>query len=108
MPYYAKNNTYSHLTLDERRIIFSSISNGSTKYAIAENIGKNKSTIGKELKLHRILTDKCPLKCSNYRKCVHGRGCTSYCPYFFKFICTPQGQVSRRLQRMPLTQILPP
>lgn len=34
------NKSQSHLTLDERRIILTGISNGSTKSAIAQNIGK--------------------------------------------------------------------
>ena len=49
------NNAFSHLTLDERRIILTGIINGSTKTAIAQTIGKDKSTVGKEIKLHRIL-----------------------------------------------------
>ncbi|MBQ8828384.1 MAG: helix-turn-helix domain-containing protein, partial [Clostridia bacterium] len=49
------NNSHSHLTLDERRIILAGITNGSTKTAIAQNIGKDKSTIGKEIKLHRTI-----------------------------------------------------
>ncbi len=47
-------NAYSHLTLEERRIIIKGITNGSTKTAIAQ-------TIGKEIKAHRILVKKCPL-----------------------------------------------
>ena len=43
-------NTYSHLTLEERRIILNGISHGSTKTAIAQTIGKDKSTVGKEIK----------------------------------------------------------
>ncbi|MBR4908577.1 MAG: helix-turn-helix domain-containing protein, partial [Acidaminococcaceae bacterium] len=41
-------NAFSHLTLDERRIILTGIKNGSTKTAIARTLGKDKSTIGKE------------------------------------------------------------
>ena len=47
------NNSFSHLTLDERRIILTGITNGSSKTAIAQTIGKDKSTVGKEIKLHR-------------------------------------------------------
>lgn len=42
-------NAYSHLTLQERRIILTGITNGSTKTAIAKTIGKDKSTVGKEI-----------------------------------------------------------
>lgn len=54
----------------------------STKTAIAQTIGKDKSTVGKEIKLHRALTHKCkmPLECNNYRKCPFGRQCALDCP----------------------------
>ena len=35
------SNVFSHLTLEERRIILAGISNGSTKSAIAKTIGKD-------------------------------------------------------------------
>ena len=62
-------NSFSHLTLAERRIILAGITNGSTKTAIAQTIGKDKSTVGKEIKLHRTLTHKCkmPLECTHYK-----------------------------------------
>lgn len=83
------NNSFSHLTLEERRIILSGIINESPKNAIAKTIGKDKSTVGKEIRLHRTLTHKCkmPLECSNYRKCVHGRQCTLDCPDYIPFKC---------------------
>ena len=69
----SETHGFTHLTLEERRIILAGITNGSTKAAIAQTIGKDKSTVGKEIKLHRTLTHKCslPLECSNYRKCVY-------------------------------------
>ena len=36
-------NAFSHLTLEERRIILTGITNGSTKTTIAQTIGKEKS-----------------------------------------------------------------
>ena len=83
-------NSFSHLTLDERRIILTGITNGSTKAAIALTLGKDKSTIGKEIKKHRVLSYKCalPMECSNYRKCPYGRHCTADCPGYSKFRCT--------------------
>ena len=82
-------NAFSHLTLDERRIILTGIKNGSTKTAIARTLGKDKSTIGKEIKLHRTLPHKCslPLECSNYRKCTFERRCTADCPHYVPFRC---------------------
>jgi len=84
------NNYNKHLTLEERRIILTGIKNGSTKKAIADTLGKEKSTIGKEIKLHRYLASKCkmPLECSNYRKCVFERKCQVNCPDYVHFKCS--------------------
>lgn len=84
------NNKFSHLTLEERRIILTGIINNSTKTAIAKTIGKDNSTVGKEIKLHRKLTYKCnmPLECAAYRKCSFGRKCTLDCPSYIPFRCS--------------------
>lgn len=83
-------NSFTHLTLEERRIILVGIQNGSTKAAIAKTLGKDKSTIGKEIKLHRVSVHKCslPLECSNYRRCVYDRQCSKDCPDYAVFHCT--------------------
>ena len=83
------SNSFKHLTLEERRVILTGIKNGSTKTAIAQTLGKDKSTIGKEIKLHRALTHKCkmPLECNNYRKCIFGRLCTPDCEKYSPFRC---------------------
>lgn len=83
-------NAYFHLTLEERRIILKGITNGSTKTAIAQTIGKDKSTVGKEIKAHRVLVKKCPLslECSAYRKCTFDRQCTPDCPDYMPFRCS--------------------
>ena len=80
----------SHLTKPDRQIIETGIRNGSTKAAIAETIGKDGSTIGKEIRLHRALTSKCkmPLECSAYKKCPYGRCCDPGCPGYVPFKCT--------------------
>ncbi len=85
----ASMNSNSHLTLEERRIIRAGIDNGSTKTAIAQTIGKDNSTVGKEIKLHRLLSYKCslPLECNAYRKCTHERHCTLDCPDYVPFHC---------------------
>lgn len=86
----SNSNSFSHLTFEERCIILKGITNNSSKAAIAKTIGKDKSTIGKEIKLHRELTYKCnmPLECNNYRKCTYGRNCTLNCKGYSKFKCT--------------------
>ena len=84
------NNANTHLTREERRIIKTGIENSSTKTAIGLTIGKDNSTIGKEIKLHRTLKYKCslPLECVNYKKCTYGRNCTVSCPNYEKFKCS--------------------
>lgn len=83
-------NANTHLTSEERSIIETGIRNGSTKTAIAKTIGKDNSTVGKEIKQHRYLKHKSPLalECANYKKCKHGRECTVECPDYEKFTCT--------------------
>ena len=65
------SNKYFHLTLAERQIIETGISHGSTKAAVAKTLGKDKSTIGKEIKLHRVksFSISYPLDCSLFPKC---------------------------------------
>ena len=84
------DNKNKALTLEERRIIETGIRNASTKTAIARILGKDKSTIGKEIKLHRCLSYKCALKreCASYRKCKHGRECQEGCPDYSPFKCS--------------------
>ena len=82
-------NSNKHLTLEERRIIETGIRNGSTHTAIANILGKDKSTIGREIKQHRELQYKChlPLECKNYQKCYHGRHCETTCVDYVPFQC---------------------
>lgn len=84
------DNKNKALTLEERKIIETGIRNGSTKTAIAATVGKDKSTIGKEIRLHRYLSYKCnlALECSGYKKCRHGRECRTDCPDFRLFTCS--------------------
>ncbi|MGN8728071.1 helix-turn-helix domain-containing protein [Bulleidia sp. HCP3S3_F2] len=59
------SNKNLHLTDDERRIIQRGIENNSSKKSIADTLGKDKSTIGKEIKNHRTLSYKLkyPVEC---------------------------------------------
>ena len=63
------SNANSHITREERGIIETGIRNGSTKTAIAKTIGKDNSTVGKEIKQHRVLKYKTSLsmECANYK-----------------------------------------
>lgn len=84
------DNKNKALTLVDRNITENGIRSGSTKTAIARTIGKDKSTIGKEIRLHRYLSHKCslPLECAGYKKCKHGRLCTQNCPDYVPFKCS--------------------
>lgn len=85
----AATNKNLHLTENERQIIANGIQNGSTKTSIATVLGKDKSTIGKEIKMHRSRTHKCslPLECVNYTKYKHSRNCSTQCIDFLQFFC---------------------
>ncbi len=82
------DNKNSHLTRDERVIIETGISNGSSKKSIASTIGKDNSTVGKEIKLHRFVSyrSRYPIDCVNYAKCKLGRNCNG-CDSYEKFKC---------------------
>lgn len=82
------NNKNLHLTIQERIIIEKGIENGSTKAAIALTIGKDKSTVGKEIKKHRELVHKSSYKinCANMKNCSHNHVCDN-CADFKPFTC---------------------
>ena len=86
----ASSNKNLHLTLAERSIIETGCTNASTKAAIARTLGKDKSTIGKEIDKHRILKSpsSLPRECAAYKTCKHNRLCSSSCPDFIKFKCS--------------------
>ena len=52
----------THLSLENRKIIQAGIEHGATKTSIADTIGKDNSTVGKEIKQHRIQKSKCSLE----------------------------------------------
>ena len=84
----SSNNKNLHLTVQERIIIEKGIENGSTKAAIALTIGKDKSTVGKEIKKHRELFHKSSYKinCANMKNCSHNHVCDN-CADFKPFTC---------------------
>ena len=83
------NIKYKHLILSQREEIYNGILKGYTKTNIAKQISKDKSTVGKEIKLHRFLSYRCQMKleCSNYKKCKFGRNCNLDCKNYEPFIC---------------------
>lgn len=84
----SSNNKNLHLTVQERIIIEKGIENGSTKAAIALTIGKDKSTVGREIKKHRELVHKSSYKinCANMKNCSHNHVCVN-CADFKPFTC---------------------
>lgn len=84
----SSNNKNLHLTVQERIIIEKGIENGSAKAAIALTIGKDKSTVGKEIKKHRELVHKSSYKinCANMKNCSHNHVCDN-CADFKPFTC---------------------
>ena len=87
----ATSNKNLHLTDDERKIIQRGIENNSSKKSIADTLGKDKSTIGKEIKNHRTLSykSKYPVECVDTGKCPnkYSHHCSRECPAFRPFIC---------------------
>lgn len=83
-------NKQSHLTLAERIIIEKAISNNSKKMDIASILGKDKSTIGKEIRHHRILShhNSYPTDCASFQKCPKKHSCQpNKCQDYIKFTC---------------------
>lgn len=85
----AATNRNRHLCLEERKLIEKGIESGSTKTAIARTIGKDNSTVGKEIALHRAQVFRCRLllECSAYKHCLHGRACHLDCVDYQPFRC---------------------
>lgn len=72
-----------HLSLEDRKIIQDGIENELTKVQIAKNIGKDPTTISKEIKNRRKLKPRNPfnnpITCSKFKDCgtCHGK-CSEY------------------------------
>lgn len=79
----------THLTLIDRCVILTQIINNKSKSKIAELLNVDKSTICKEIKLHRKTSYFCslPRECANYKNCKFNRECFDECPDFIKFVC---------------------
>lgn len=84
-------NKNSHLTFSERQIIETGIYNNSSKSSIALILGKNKSTIGKEIKLHRtkVYSSTFSVDCSLFAKCKNKNfhSCNKNCANYSQFYC---------------------
>lgn len=83
------NNT--HLSLENRKVIECGIENNSTKADIARTIGKDPTTVAKEIRLHRVLkprnTFNRPVLCDNFKLCTT-KPCIRKCRYFKEPVCS--------------------
>lgn len=87
----AENNKNVHFTLQDRHTIQTGIQNGSKKTHIASTLGKDKSTVGKEIKKHRKLSHKntYPTDCANFPKCSSKKSCSpKSCENYSPFKCS--------------------
>lgn len=78
----------THLTLDERKIIQTGIENRCKKVNIAKTIGKDPSTVAKEIRKHRELSPRnifiYPSICIHRQACG---GCKKPCPKYEEIKC---------------------
>jgi len=81
----------THLTLDERKIIQTGIENNSTKADIARTIGKDATTVAKEIRKHRKLkprnTFNRPILCSKMKNCPT-KPCIRKCEFYEEPKCS--------------------
>lgn len=69
----------THLTLDERTIIQTGIENRCNKVDIARTIGKDPTTIAKEIRLHREFKPRNTF--NNPILCIHSKECKKSCRF---------------------------
>lgn len=86
------SNRNKHLSQMDRNIIHQGIINGSSKKSIADTLGKDPSTIGKEIKLHRHIKRKLrySIDCDLFPTCKNKNSiiCSESCPDFKLFSCS--------------------
>ncbi|MDY5835749.1 MAG: helix-turn-helix domain-containing protein [Eubacteriales bacterium] len=101
-------NKNLHLTLEERKIILKGIESAASKTDIANTLGKDKSTIGKEIKKYRIKVYSChlPLECANYKACRHYRNCRPECIDFKQFRCNRRDRSPGACNGCPISQVM--
>ena len=80
----------SHLTLEQRQIIEAGIKNGSTKVDIARTIGKDATTVAKEIRKHRQFQSRStygrPVLCAKQGSCK--TQCYTKCPDLVEPTCS--------------------
>lgn len=83
----SNNNYRKHLTLSERKQIQFFIEQHYSLRQIGIELGKDPTTIKKEILNHRKVTKKSsyPMECKNFKTCTNGRICP--CEDYEKFVC---------------------
>lgn len=92
----------THLTLDERKIIQTGIENRSRKVDIARTIGKDPTTVAKEIRKHRELR---PRNTFNYPSiCIHNKacgGCKRKCEKYEEIKCNKRDRSPGACNKCP-------
>ena len=89
----------THLTLEDRKLIQKGLEEGHTKAQIARDVGKDPSTISKEIKLHRRfkLTSAygrgIGYYCTNHGNYKECRGCKIECEHFKERTCKRRDRI---------------
>ena len=87
----------THLTLEERKIIQAGIENNSSKASIARTIGKDETTVAKEIRKHRKLkprnTFNHPVLCTRMRACPK-KPCVKKCELHKEHKCSRRDKSS--------------
>lgn len=91
-----------HLTLDERKIIQTGIENRSNKVDIARTIGKDPTTIAKEIRKHRIFKPRnqfiYPSICIHRQECG---GCNKQCSRYEEIKCNKRDKSPGACNKCP-------
>lgn len=86
-----QNHDCTHLTLEERKIIQAGIESAATKADIARTIGKDATTVAKEIRKHRRLkprnTFNRPVMCAKLRTCKN-KPCFKKCEAYEEPKCS--------------------
>ena len=91
-----------HLTLDERKIIQAGIENRSNKVDIARTIGKDPTTVAKEIRKHRTFKPRnqfiYPSICIHRQECG---GCKRQCPRYEEIKCNKRDRSPGACNKCP-------
>lgn len=92
----------THLTLQDRQIIQKGIENRSSKTAIAQTIGKDPTTIAKEIRKHRDLKRRNAFNQKNI--CIHLKechGCKRKCARYVEQTCSKRDRSPGACNKCP-------